>query len=538
MRIRLTIKNTFIVLFAICFLSISSIFVVYSDVSKDQERLQNKLTNDIIPSLETIMEIELTLNQIIRGDLLTYNKAITRVKVDELIDKILKDLDRYKNYPANDEDIDITNRVEKSISHYIKLSNRIRDNIDTATQNNINELHDMFYEISNNLSRLVEINKEYVYEAKKEFVETNKTSSRNMVIIILLGVTLFFIGIIYSIITLRKRINIINRTLSNVANFNLKKGDVCEYIDSNSFINDEIGSIMMLIRQVRLQMVDIISTTQALSDNSQRTFQDVVVESDSNSINLRNTVNLVDSLATAVNEMECAANEILGNITTAAHFTDETAKNSTRISAIANDTKDSLNITNDSLTECNEVIKILSNETSEISSVVDMISNIADQTNLLALNAAIEAARAGEFGRGFAVVADEVRALAQKTQQSTIDITQKISQLQDRTGSVNKIVDLSKEHMNISLTKIDDTVLQVSEMSNNLQSISGMNQQIATAAEEQNAVISEINKNVISVNDLAQEVSYKTNNITENINIVKLEVENLNNNISKFEIEK
>src|ERR1700689_1739133 len=166
-----------------------------------------------------------------------------------------------------------------------------------------------------------------------------------------------------------------------------------------------------------------------------------------------------------------------------------------------------LNRTSHAIQSSAEIIDVLGRRADDIGKIIEVIDDLAEQTNLLALNAAIEAARAGEHGLGFAVVAEEVRKLAEKSTQSTKEISELIEGIQkearkavenmDRsTGIVNEGLDLNKD-LSLALDKISDVVSEIYKFS----------QEIGAATMEQSSGSAQIAKATNRLTEITQEIN-------------------------------
>jgi methyl-accepting chemotaxis protein len=166
-----------------------------------------------------------------------------------------------------------------------------------------------------------------------------------------------------------------------------------------------------------------------------------------------------------------------------------------------------LNRTSHAIQASAEIIDVLGRRADDIGKIIEVIDDLAEQTNLLALNAAIEAARAGEHGLGFAVVAEEVRKLAEKSTQSTKEISELIQGIQKEareavdnmeksTSMVQEGLLLNKD-LSFALEKISDVVSEVYKFS----------QEIGAATMEQSSGSTQIAKATNRLTEITQEIN-------------------------------
>ena len=206
-----------------------------------------------------------------------------------------------------------------------------------------------------------------------------------------------------------------------------------------------------------------------------------------------------DQVATAMNEMVATVQEVARNVSDAAHAANQANEESNSGQETVNAAINKIERLANEVQQAAEVLHRVEEDSQKVGTVLDVIKDIAEQTNLLALNAAIEAARAGEQGRGFAVVADEVRTLAGRTQQSTEEIQKMIENLQSGTREAVDVMERGQRMTGETVDQANKAGEALQAIAAAVATITNMTTQVASAAEEQNAVAEEINSNIVNI---------------------------------------
>jgi methyl-accepting chemotaxis protein len=270
---------------------------------------------------------------------------------------------------------------------------------------------------------------------------------------------------------------------------------------------DELGALMRSLMGMQDSLAGLVRQIQVNAGELTSASSELAATAEQVSIASSNQSEAASAMAASIEEMTVSVAHIADSAQQASEKTAQSNELSNAGRRIVESTGSEMTAIADGIRGSAELVTLLQGQSREISSIAGVIKNIAEQTNLLALNAAIEAARAGEEGRGFAVVADAVRELAERTAQSTAEISETIEKIQTSTDQVFSDMNKSVERANLGLNLSQQAGQTIADLSVSADEVLVAVREISSALKEQSQASSDVARHVESIAQMALENS-------------------------------
>lgn len=269
--------------------------------------------------------------------------------------------------------------------------------------------------------------------------------------------------------------------------------------------NDVIGEIIISFNKMAETLRTVIGEIQNSSEHMLDGVDRICLVANKTNEGVLRQHTETQNVELAMQNMTHIAQEVSSKAAKAAEAAALAKEEAQKGTSVVGQTVNSIKALAGEVENASQSINRLEVESNNIGGVLDVIQGISEQTNLLALNAAIEAARAGEQGRGFAVVADEVRTLAQRTQESTKEIQTMIENLQSVSRDTVEVMEKGKIQATSSVEQASVAGQSLQEISKAVAAITEMNTLINDEAGSQSGVAVEINQNISTISQIADE---------------------------------
>ncbi|WP_413111448.1 methyl-accepting chemotaxis protein [Thaumasiovibrio sp. DFM-14] len=407
------------------------------------------------------------------------------------------------------------------------LSSLQQEDYFLANQQLLEVLNPQVDQLQTLLNNFIEIS---IAEGQQSYIES-RTLAREFFIMLSVVMVLCSVGlVVIAYITIRRfvfAIERLDRASEDIANGNLKSR-----VEIGG--NDEFTTIAHSVNNIANRFEETVSLINHSAHQLSVASEQSSVVSQQTSENVITQQERIHMIASAVEEMTATVNDVASNAALAAEASKQSDEYATSGGQIVSEAVERSEHLAEEMRSAQAVINKLGQHSKDIGGILDVIRGISEQTNLLALNAAIEAARAGSHGRGFAVVADEVRTLAQRTNDSTQEIQVMIQRLQEGCTQAIDRMETGNDFAEQSVAKVQLAGSALEEITAAVARIAEMNLQIATAAEQQAVVTSEVNNNIASINEISEQTASGSTQSLQASKDISALTERLSKEVEKF----
>ncbi len=510
----LTIRHKILALVGVAITGFSLYFALSFSVANDNAQQLETMRDSVFPTLER-SEKNLVRLDIIVGLL---DQAISIAEEDpvEEADKVKKAMDTAfteigEIAPNQKQTIE---ELRQGMTRYFSLARdltikMVNDEIDPSQiPERAQQMQTALKTFRDDLGRFRD-------ERRQAFIQTvtraNEAAQFGINMGAVIGVTLVIILALAGLFIARSITRNISAVAENLREIASGEGDLTHRLQASS--KDEIGQLVGYFNTFMDKLQGIIQELKSYSDQVGTAAAEMARVARQSFDGMERQRSETTQVATASNEMAATVTEVARNAEQAAEAAGSANRAANDGNGVVNQTIAIINRLATDVEQGAGAVLQLRNDSENIGTVLNVIRDIAEQTNLLALNAAIEAARAGEQGRGFAVVADEVRTLASRTQESTLEIQAMIEKLQASASQASDVMTCSKKSSEEGVAKAAEAGEALSRIIEAIGVIQEMNTQIASAAEEQRSVASEIDHNITNISNATEENTENSNQL-------------------------